>query len=293
MALFAEDDVVADRGWVRRGAEAFDGDDDVAAVTGLVLPLELETEGQLCFERSASFVRGFRRRTFRPPETWYTHPFFYYTPGVIGSGANTALRIDVARQLGGFDTMLGPGTPTRAGEDVDLYVRILRAGHAVLYDPSVIVWHEHPERMPRARRQVLRQGVGLGAALAKQFATGPERRSLLRGLPLGLRYELYPTAPREAHTSPGAQRGVERLGRLGLAIGPGAYAASVLRMALAAAARSWALGGRGRTASRSERALFAVAAAACVLALTLVAAGRAGAAVPGARNGAAQWARPE
>src|SRR5439155_624098 len=159
------------------------------------------------------------------------------------SSANTALRIDVARQLGGFDTMLGPGTPTRAGEDVDLYVRILRAGHAVLYDPSVIVWHEHPERMPRARRQVLRQGVGLGAALAKQFATGPQRRPLLRGLPLGLRYELYPTGPREAHTSPGAQRGVERLGRLGLAIGPGAYAASVLRMALAAAARSWAVGG--------------------------------------------------
>ena len=49
-----------DPGWVRALAAAFGARPEaVAAVTGLVLPAELETEAQVLFERYRSFARGF------------------------------------------------------------------------------------------------------------------------------------------------------------------------------------------------------------------------------------------
>jgi GT2 family glycosyltransferase len=272
VVMFTDDDVVVDPGWVRRCAESFDRKDDVVCVTGLVLPLELETDGQLLFERFASFAKGFGRTTFRLPQERTTHPFFYYTPGAIGSGGNTALRADVARRLGGFDTTLGAGTPARGGEDVDVYARLLSIGHTVVYDPSVIVWHEHPEDLSSVRREVLGRGIALGAVLAKQVAAGPERRALLRAVPAGVRYELHPRA-HPGRQSDEPRRGLDWLGWLGLAIGPAAYAASALRTAVAQWARAVRWGGDRTTASRSERALVGVAVAACLIAPLLVAAG--------------------
>ena len=56
---FTDDDVAVDPGWIRALVAAFGSDETVAAVTGLVLPAELETEAQVLFERYRSFSRGF------------------------------------------------------------------------------------------------------------------------------------------------------------------------------------------------------------------------------------------
>ena len=122
VVMFTEDDVIVDPGWISHCRDAFEHEDGVACVTGLTLPLELATDSELVGERFASVVKGVRGKVFRLPQEQVTHPFFYYTPGTIGSGANTALRADVARQLGGFDATLGPGTPALGGEDLDIYV---------------------------------------------------------------------------------------------------------------------------------------------------------------------------
>ena len=62
---FTDDDVVVDRRWLRALGERFARQPDVSAVTGLVVPLELETAAQVLFEQSGSGLdRGFVPLTF-------------------------------------------------------------------------------------------------------------------------------------------------------------------------------------------------------------------------------------
>jgi GT2 family glycosyltransferase len=226
VVAFTDDDVVVDPAWVGRCAKAFDRESDVACATGLILPLELETETQLLLEQFAGFGKGFRPVTHRLPEARDLQPLFPYTPGAIGSGANTALRSDVARALGGFAASLGAGTAAVGGEDLDLYIRVLREGHAIAYEPSAIVWHHHPDGEARLRRQVYRYGVGLGATLARQLLVGPERGELIRAVPAGVRYARDPTSRKNASKPPDFPQHLDWLERVGMLVGPAAYMVS-------------------------------------------------------------------
>jgi GT2 family glycosyltransferase len=228
LVAFTDDDVVVDPCWIRRSAEAFDCDEDVACVTGLILPLELETEAQLLLEQFMTLEKGFSRQSYRLPETRSEYPLLPYTPGVIGSGANTVLRADIAERLGGFDADLGTGTPAMGGEDLDLYIRLLLDGHTVQYEPSAIVWHAHPEGVAKVPRQVYRYGVGLGAPLTKQLIAGPDRHALLRAVPAGIRYLRDPTSRKNAGKPAGYPRRLDWLERMGMLVGPAAYLMSLI-----------------------------------------------------------------
>ena len=61
---YTDDDVVVDPGWVRALAHVFAQHPEVMAVTGLVVPYELETEAQMFFERYGGFGRGFERKWY-------------------------------------------------------------------------------------------------------------------------------------------------------------------------------------------------------------------------------------
>jgi GT2 family glycosyltransferase len=267
VVMFVDDDVLVDAQWISRCRAAFERDRDVACVTGLLLSPQLENDAQLRCERFASVARDFERKVFRLPDGPTTHPFFYYTPGSMGSGANTALRADVARELGGFDPALGSGTPSLGGEDLDVYGRLLQAGHTVAYEPSVIAWQEHHDGVAQLRHRVLCQGVSLGAVLAKQLVASSERRTLLRALPAAVRYELDLGATPTTAERP---RGLDWLRRLGLALGPTAYAASALRSAYIGRAASRRA---QRTVTRADRALMAIVATLCLLVPGMVAVG--------------------
>ena len=149
-----------------------------------------------------------------------------YAPGTIGSGANTILRRSVALELGGFEPTLGAGTLALGGEDLDLYMRLLLRGQAIAYEPSAIVWHEHPDGPQRLRSQVYRYGVGLGATFAKQLFRGPARRELLRAVPAGVRYGTDPQSRKNAAKGDDYPRSLDWLERAGVVAGPVAYALS-------------------------------------------------------------------
>jgi GT2 family glycosyltransferase len=225
---FADDDVVVDPDWIAASVGALMRDPEAACCTGLILPAELESESQLLLEQFASFGKGFRPRRFELPDSREDDPLLPYTVGSIGSGASLVMRADVARALGGFDVALGPGTLTTGGEDLDLLVRVLRAGHAVTYEPGAIVWHQHPSGMRRLRRQAYRYGIGLGAMLTKQLVAGPERRDFVRAVPAGIRYLRAPSSRKNAALPEAFPRQLVWLERLGLVIGPATYAASVV-----------------------------------------------------------------
>lgn len=81
-------------------------------------------------------------------------------------------RVDVARAVGGWDSGL------IANEDVDFDLRILQAGHEILFDPSMLInWHVR-ETVPDLARQYRRYGRGKGAMVRKNGRSAVRVRHL-------------------------------------------------------------------------------------------------------------------
>jgi|HubBroStandDraft_6_1064221.scaffolds.fasta_scaffold720757_2 cellulose synthase/poly-beta-1,6-N-acetylglucosamine synthase-like glycosyltransferase len=89
----------------------------------------------------------------------FFNPFF--------ATANVAFRREALRETGGFD----PNCQT--GEDVDISIRVSRAGWELWYEPEAVVNHQDPHTF----RQLLRQwfGYGLGHAYVYKKHLGRPR----------------------------------------------------------------------------------------------------------------------
>jgi GT2 family glycosyltransferase len=233
IVAFVDDDVVVDDRWADTVAQAFD-DPSVGCVTGLIVPLSLGNSEQALFDEFAGFGKGLVTRVFELGAGRLEGPLFPYAAGTFGSGANTAIRTSIARELGGFESTLGAGTLARGGEDLDMYVRLLLCGQRLVYEPSAIVFHEHPCDREGVRQRAFGYGVGLTAMLSRQLVTGP-RLPLLSAIPAGIRHALSPVSGKNAGRSVTYPRALTVLERLGMAYGPIAYARSALAARRAAA----------------------------------------------------------
>jgi GT2 family glycosyltransferase len=162
IVAFTDDDAAPDPGWLRALCRHFD-DPRTLAVTGLTLPLELETEAQEWFERTNALGRGFLRRRFDGTEHNALHV------AEIGAGANQAFRRDVLDLVGPFDEALDAGTLTRSGGDHDMYTRILAAGYTIVYEPEALSWHRHRREWHELRSTIYGYGVGVYAYLTGQL----------------------------------------------------------------------------------------------------------------------------
>jgi glycosyltransferase involved in cell wall biosynthesis len=180
LLAFLDDDVVVDRHWAAGLADAWADNRDAACFTGLVLPLELETDAQILFETRGGFRRGFDR--IRYGQVLPGNRLYPGGAGIFGTGANMTFRTDVVRKLGGFDEALDTGAALPGGGDLDMFYRIIRAGHALVYEPRFLVFHQHRRDMAALRRQYTRSwGYGFMCFVTKCLRTDRERRrSLLR-----------------------------------------------------------------------------------------------------------------
>ncbi|WFR66459.1 glycosyltransferase [Curtobacterium flaccumfaciens] len=167
VVAFVDDDVVVDRGWLRAIAAAHERDDDVWCVTGLVPSGELRSPTQRYFDERVTWARNLERRVYRVSEPPPDEPLFPFAVGSYGTGANMSVRRGPVLALGGFDVALGPGSPARAGEDPDLFTRVLLAGGALAVEPAAVVWHEHRSDRAALRSQAVGYGTGLGAWVTK------------------------------------------------------------------------------------------------------------------------------
>ncbi len=220
IVAFTDDDVVVDIGWVARIVAAFGSEPDAGCVTGLILPADLETEAQIRIEQFAGFSKGYDRRIYRISEP--TSALFPFAAGEFGSGANTALRAEVARELGGFDAALGTGTFARGGEDLDMFVRVLLGGYALVYEPAAILSHEHPRGGQDLRRRAYSYGIGLSAMLTKYMLAGHGPALLVR-LPEARRFIQDPNSRKNAGKPKDFPGSLERIERLGMLVGPIAF----------------------------------------------------------------------
>ena len=158
IVAYTDDDAKVDAGWLEAILEPF-SDPDVAAVTGLVVPYELEAESQELFEQHQSFVRGFARQDFTaaiiPPSA----------AARAGAGANMAIRRSLINDLRLFDEELDGGTVTLTGGDTYGLYQLLRLGYRIVYQPRALAWHRHRLTPERLRRVIYGYSVGTYALL--------------------------------------------------------------------------------------------------------------------------------
>jgi GT2 family glycosyltransferase len=92
-------------------------------------------------------------------------------PWDLGTGGNFSVTRDSYRQVGGNDERLGTGTPGRAGNDVDLFRRLMRAGVEARFEPDMLVRHERATPA-EYRSRSWTYGFGIGACIALWMADG-------------------------------------------------------------------------------------------------------------------------
>ena len=167
IVAFTDDDVIVDAGWMGAIREAF-VDRGVTAVTGLVLPSELETPAQYAFQTDVlGWGWGYRAVDF-------DRTFFDATKDVgvpawrLGAGANMAFRREVFDRVGFFDERLGAGA-SGCSEDSELWYRLFADGHRCRYWPAAVVFHRHRADWDGLRRQMYSYMRGHVTALFVQF----------------------------------------------------------------------------------------------------------------------------
>ncbi len=164
---FTDDDVVVDPDWLLGLTDGFAAAGDVACVCGIVPSGELRSAAQAYFDGRVTWARSCSQQLYRLASPPAGQPLFPFQVGRYGTGANFAMRRSAILALGGFDEALGVGSPTRGGEDIDMFVRVLLGGQALVYQPSALVWHRHRADLAALREQIVGYGLGLGAWIAK------------------------------------------------------------------------------------------------------------------------------
>ena len=233
--LFTDDDIEPEPSWLEVIGSTFAAHPGAVCVSGSVLPMSLSTTAELRFQEFGGYVADFCETEYHlamdPPPS----ELFPFHPRLLGTGANMAFRAEALRSVGGFDEALGAGTVARGGEDIDVAVRLLLAGHLIVRQPAAVVWHASLTTDEELRAQIESYGCGLAAAFSKFLSQRSTMSAVLRRLPLGARTVLsndsvknerrsdsYPAELRRAelrgmtkgffayHTSRRRQRAIER-----------------------------------------------------------------------------------
>lgn len=232
LVAFTDDDVQVDPWWLDGIAAGFARDPRAGCVTGLVPPARLDHAAQQYFDRRYAWGSHIDGRVYDLTEGRDASRLYPYSAGIFGTGANFAADRELLQRLGGFDESLGAGTPAGGGEDLDFFVRVLRAGRSIVYEPSAIAWHEHRDDLRALRRQVFSYGAGLTAFLTKYLADPHTAGEILTRLPEGARRLRRVWSSAEPSGKPPAALILSEA--LGMASGPFAYTRGRRRLRRAA-----------------------------------------------------------
>lgn len=172
LVAFTDDDTQVDPGWPLAIAVGFAADPETVCVTGLVSSSSLDTGAERYFDSRYSWGEAFEPRRYDLVAHRHPSGLYPFSAGIFGTGANFAVRRAVIERLGGFDPLLGAGSPGRGGEDLDMFLRIILAGGRICYLPSAVVWHQHRSDTEALAEQIYSYGYGLGAYLAKHLRDG-------------------------------------------------------------------------------------------------------------------------
>jgi GT2 family glycosyltransferase len=179
---FTDDDVVVDRYWLAELIRPFGQTENVACVTGQVLPLELETPAQFWYERyggsywflwkgRSSWWSG--RHIFDLKQHRLPDPLYPYRAGQFGCGASMACTADFLRKVGGFDPALGGNGPSRCAQDIAVLFQVVARGYTLVYEPTSVVYHLNRREYRALSRQIYNYGIGMTAYLTRSLLHNP------------------------------------------------------------------------------------------------------------------------
>ncbi|MGZ3615844.1 MAG: glycosyltransferase [Ktedonobacteraceae bacterium] len=222
---FTDDDVAVDRFWLVELVKAFNFTEDVMCVTGLTVPLELETPSQILFagnldSRGYDSNWAFTRHIFEKRKR-HIH---LYKVAWFGAGASMAFRATFLRSIGGFDLALGTNGLVQSGEDIAAFFKVIMHDYKLVYEPASLGYHLPRREYENLRKQIYRDGVGATAYLTKNLLEYPQ---LLFDLFTKVPYDLIRN--RLARSSKGEGKStyypkeLRKLLYKGMLIGPFAY----------------------------------------------------------------------
>jgi GT2 family glycosyltransferase len=219
IVAFLDDDLIVDHDWLRAIVGGFHVMPGVACVTALIMPVELETPAQQWLEEYGGFDKGYRRRVFDLSEHRLPDRLYPYSAGIFGSGASMAFETARLQELGGFDPRLAT-----AGEDLDLFLKVLFAGGRIVYEPAALVWHRHPREYEALRRTMFNYGAGLSGLMTKWSLSRPGAAAAIAArLPAAALLALDPRSRKNAGKRHGYPKELTRRELTGMALGPGLY----------------------------------------------------------------------
>lgn len=183
---FTDDDVTVHQDWTLRLAQSF-LDPNIFAVTGVVIPSELETEAQVIFEIGHGGLSGEYRPLIFDRDFFTNHQAKSVPVWKIGAGANMAFRRNIFDKIGYFDKRLGAGA-SGCSEDSELWYRILAQGLSCHREPTAVVYHCHRRSRESLNRQMYQYMRGHISALFLQFFKYKHWGNLRRAIFLSLHY---------------------------------------------------------------------------------------------------------
>jgi GT2 family glycosyltransferase len=161
LLAFTDDDCVVTPTWLAEIVEPFARDPRVGVVFGTVRPAPYDP------------AHGFLPTCARG-EPVLTRSV-WGAPRVRGLAVSMAMRRAAWEALGGFDEQLGEGAPLRAGEEIDVVLRALRAGWFVYEAAGAAVIHAGLRPWSQAPRVVHDHLMGASAAVIKGLRLGQWR----------------------------------------------------------------------------------------------------------------------
>jgi len=188
---FTDDDCIVNKFWLKHLVKNFFGNSEVACCTGRTKTYYTDRLSTT-FEKYYSFDRGSKRKTFGRESLISFASLFkafpYITerritavapaPFSVGLGNNMAFRREILDQIGYFDETLGRGTPSEAGEELDMFYRVLKTGKLIVYEPEAIVFHRHRQTEKDLEEAVYTCGTGVAAFLKKYMERGESQAFL-------------------------------------------------------------------------------------------------------------------
>lgn len=164
IVAFTDDDCYLDPEFVDVLVKSFDENPDVGCIGGRILLFDPKDAHVTIDERDE-------------PEELPTYSFV--DAGVV-HGANLAFRRLTLSAVGGFDPMLGAGTPFPC-EDIAVAAAVLWSGERIRFEPRAVVWHHHRRRVADVDKLFMGYDRGRGAYFAKFLLRRDTRRAYALG----------------------------------------------------------------------------------------------------------------
>jgi len=159
LIAFTDDDCVVPVNWLSSIYNAFQQDKKIGLVFGNVVAAD--------YDKREGYTPDFVRDTALLMKSAYAD-----LRHGMGIGACFAMRRSAWSKIGGFDTMLGPGSPLGSLEDRDIAIRVLLANHYVYQTPEVSVLHYGFRPNSKLRNQAFQDWFGFGSSYAKYLKCG-------------------------------------------------------------------------------------------------------------------------